>query len=139
MFSTKHSFADMKECNLKKKQTFTKNRGLFAKMQKRCFFLYFLFFGGFVFVFSVFLCFFLCKGPKRQFSSNVRVFFSSLFPQKACFKILLFFLFCFLFCFPYVFPFTIPFFLCFLSIIPFLENIIISGFFCFPFSCLFLS
>ena len=75
VFSAKHNFADMKECNLKK-QKFTKNWGLFAKMQKGVFWHVFWFFGGLVFCFSVFLCFcFVKKGPKGYFPAILEFFF----------------------------------------------------------------
>ena len=53
VFSAKHSFADMKECNLKKTKLI-KNKGLFANMQKG------VFFWSVLFVFLVVLFFFLC-------------------------------------------------------------------------------
>ena len=50
----KRSFADMWECNLTKKQKFSKNR-VACQNAKRCFFLSFFGFGGFVF-FSLCFC-----------------------------------------------------------------------------------
>ena len=50
VFSGKHRFAEIKECNLKNKNNLPKIRGCFASMQKGVFFcLCFLLFGGFVF------------------------------------------------------------------------------------------
>ena len=84
-----------------------KNRGWFARMQKGVFFRHFFGFGGFVFFFSVFLCFcFVPNSPKWLFSCIFRGFLSILFPQKACLKVFLFFLFCF---FAFVFLFKNPF------------------------------
>ena len=61
-----------------------------------------LFFG-----FSVFLYFcFVHNSPKWLFSCIFRGFLSILFPQKACLKLFIFFLFCF---FAFVFPFKNPF------------------------------
>ena len=78
------------------------------------------------------------------FSCNFKGFLSILFPQKACPKVFLFFLFCF-FCFCLPFQNSILS-ICFLAISPFLENINIFGFFLFLFLafsflnvCLFLS
>ena len=81
VFSAKHSFAELKECNLKK-QKFTKKKGLFAEMQKGvflvCFFLVVLFFS------SVFLCLcFVKKAQKGYFPAFLEVF-KILFPRKAC-------------------------------------------------------
>ena len=97
-------------------------------------FCHFFGFGGFCFFgFSVFLCFCFHNSPKWLFSCILRGFWSILFPQKACLKLFLFFLFCF---FAFVFPFENPFFLCFLSINPFLGKTLCGGFFCFSFACL---
>ena len=62
VFSAEHCFVDMKECNLKKN---TKNRGLFAKMQKVVFLV--CFFGCLVFFIPVSLCFWyvIFFRPKR--------------------------------------------------------------------------
>ena len=66
-------------------------------MQKGVFFRHFFGFGGFVFLLSVFLCFcFVQNSPKWLFSCIFRGFLSLLFPQKACLKVVLFFLFCFI-------------------------------------------
>ena len=70
VFSAKHSFADMKECNLKK---ITKIGGCLPKC-KKVFFWYVFGFWVVLFFFSVFLCFCFEKGPKRLFSCNFRVF-----------------------------------------------------------------
>ena len=142
MFSAKHSFADMRECNLKKNQKFNKNRGWFARMQKGVF-CHFLGFGGFVFFSLCFCASVLYKiAQNGYFPACLRGFLSILFPQKACLKLFLFFLFCF---FAFVFPFKNPFFLCFLSINPFLEKtlcgvsfVFLLLAFSFPNVCLFI-
>ena len=94
---------------LEQKQKFTKNRGCLPKCKK-------VFFWYVCFCFLVVLFFVACvlvlvfckkKGPKRLFSCNFRGFLSILFPQKACLKVFLFFLFCF---FAFVFPFKTPFY-----------------------------
>ena len=132
MFSAKHSFADMRECNLIKKQKFNKNRGWFARMQRGVFFRHFFWFWCFVFLFSVFLCFcFVQNSPKWLFSCIFGGFLSILFPQKACLKVFLFFLFCFV-CFSLPFQKSI-FFIWFLSINPFLQKTFV-GFLFFFFS-----
>ena len=73
---------------------------------------FFLFFGGYVFCCLCFL--FLCFVKKAQKGYFPASFLSILFPQRACFKMLLLFLFCFFFV---VFPFSslskFHFFLCF--------------------------
>ena len=94
---------------LEQKQKFTKNRGCLPKCKKGLFLVCFFFaFWWFCFLLPVFwfLCF-VKKGPKRLFSCNFRGLLSILFPQKACLKVFLFFLFCFFFAF--VFPFKTPF------------------------------
>ena len=121
-----------------KKQKFYKNRGWFARMQKGVFFRHFFGFGGLVFFFSVFLWFcFVENSPKWLFSCIFRGFLSILFPQKACLKVFLFFLFCF---FLLLSSFSkIHFYIFFLSINPFLTKDSLWGFFSFSFACLFLS
>ena len=122
----------MKECNLNKNKNLPKIE-VVCQNAKRSFF------GMFFFCFLVVLFFVACvlvlvfckKGPKRLFSCNFRGFLSILFPQKACLKVFLFFLFCF-FCFCLPFQNSILS-LCFLAISPFLENINIFGFFLFLF------
>ena len=77
VFSAKHSFAEIKECNLKK-QKFTKNRGCLPTC-KKVFFL-------FVFcclVVLFFLCAF-CLDKKKQKGSFPAILEFFLFPQKAC-------------------------------------------------------
>ena len=63
VFSTKHSFADMKECNLKKNRNLPRIRGCLPKCKKVfflvCFFLVVLLFS------SVFLCLCFVKRPKK--------------------------------------------------------------------------
>ena len=87
VFSAKHSFADMKECNLKKTKIYQK-KGLFAKMQKAVFLVCFFVFGGFVFCFSsAFLCLCLVKKAQKGVFLRFERFFKkkkSLFPRKAC-------------------------------------------------------
>ena len=70
-----------------------------------CFF--FCFLVALFFVACVLVLVFCKKGPKRLFSCNFRGFLSILFPQKACLKVFIFFLFCF---FAFVFPFKTPFY-----------------------------
>ena len=72
----------MKECNLKKDKNLTKNKGLFAKMQKAVFWSVFLFFGGFVFSLCVFVLVF-CKKAQETIFLQLRGF-KILFPRKAC-------------------------------------------------------
>ena len=134
VFSGKHSFADVRECNLTKK--INKNRGCLPEC-KKVFFVIFLVLVVLFFCFSMFLCFcFVHNSPKWLFSCIFRGFLSILFPQKACLKLFPFFLFYFAF----VFSFKIHFFFAFCpSTNPFLENISLWGFFCFSFACLFLS
>ena len=75
-------------------------------MQKGVFLWSVFFFGWFCFfLLPVFLCFCFVKRPKRLFSCNFRGFLSILFPQKACFKMFIFFLFCFLSLFSFCLPF----------------------------------
>ena len=116
MFSAKHSFADMRE---QKKKT---KIGVVCQNGQRCFFWSFFGFWWFCFFgFSVFLCFcFVHNSPKWLFSCIFRGFLSILFPQKACLKLSMFFLFCF-FCLCLPFQKSI-FFFAFLSINPFLEK-----------------
>ena len=114
VFSAKHSFAEIKECMLKK-QKFTKNRGLFANMQKGVFCLFFCGFAFFMFLFF----FVWKKAPQRQFLV-VSEFFSFCVPKKPVFEIFLFFLFCFVSLFSFCPPFQNSIvFLWFLSISPF--------------------
>ena len=124
VLSAKHSFADMKECNLKKKQNFAKNRGLFAKMQKG---VYLVCFFGFLVVLFLFLrvfVFLFCKrGPKRLFSCNLD-FVLSCSPKRPIFKILLFFLFCFIFLFSLCLPFQNSSFLWFCPSTPFWKTLL---------------
>ena len=91
-----------------KKQTFTKNRGLLAKMQKGVFLVCFSFLVVLFFFFSVFLCFCFVKSPKKAIPAILELFFYFA-PQKACFEIFLFFLFCF-FLFSFCLPFQNPLF-----------------------------
>ena len=123
---------------LEQKQKFTKNRGCLPKCKKV--FLWLVLF----FVACVLVLVFCKKAPKGYFPAILEVFLSILFPQKACLKVFLFFLFCF-FCFCLPFQNSILS-LCFLAISPFLENISVFGFFLFLFLafsflnvCLFLS
>ena len=87
------------------KTTIYQNKGLFAKMQ-RVFFGLFFFVFWFCFFFSVFLCFCFVKRPKTVFPWVLEVF-SFLSPNRPVFKILLFVLLCF---FPFVLPFKISYF-----------------------------
>ena len=88
--SAKHSFAEIKECNLKQKQTFTKNWGLFANMRKGVYFVCFLVWGCFVF--------FGLEKNKKAIFLQFQSFFSSLCSPKTCLwsPSFLLILFCFL-------------------------------------------
>ena len=87
VFSAKHSFADMKECNLKKKlnKTLPKIGGCLPKCKKVFFVVCFLFFGGFVFVACVFVLLF-CKKDKKAIFLQFWRFFVYFVPQKPVFK-----------------------------------------------------
>ena len=124
VFSAKHSFAEIKERNLKNKKKYQK-WGVFANMQKGVFFV--CVFVVWWFCFSLYVLFSL-------FGEKTKGNFPAILESFS-----FFFLVCYFSGFPFVFPFKTPFFLCFLSINPFLENINIFGFFIFLFSCLFLS
>ena len=63
MFSAKHSFADMRECNLIKKKNLTKIGGGLQEC-KKVFFCHFFGFGGFVFFLCVSVLEFGTKWPK---------------------------------------------------------------------------
>ena len=118
---------------LEKNQNLTKIGGWFARIQKGVF-LSFFSFGVFLLCVSVLL---LClkNFPKLLFSCIFRGFLSILFPQKACLKLFLFFLFFFAF----VFPFKNPFFSLRFVHQPRFRKDSLWGFFCFSFACLFLS
>ena len=134
MFSAKHSLADMRECNLIKKQKLNKNRGWFARMQKGVFFGHFFGFGGFVFFYLCFCAFVLLEiAQNGYFPAFLEGFLSILFPQKACLKVFLFFLFCFFLLWSSLSQ--IHFYICFLSINPFYTRLFV-GFFSFSFACL---
>ena len=101
VFSAKHSFADMKECNLKKKNL-PKIRGCLPKCKKVFFGLFFWFFGFVFFFLCVFVLVFCKKAQKGYFPAILEVFFKFCSPERPVFKILLFFLFCFLFWFSFL-------------------------------------
>ena len=109
VFSEKHSFAIMKECNLKK-TNLPKEGGLFAKTQKGVFCsLVVLFFCCLCFVF----CFFVKRPKKGYFLQFSRVFFFFFLissPKRPVLKCLLSSFSVFFPCFAFVFPFNIPFF-----------------------------
>ena len=121
VFSAKHSFADMRQCNLKKTNNFTKIGGGLPECKK-------VFFGSFLGVLVVFfvsLCF--CAFALYTIAQNGYIpaflevfclFCSHKRPVFNCFFSSYFVFFAF------VIPFKNPFFLCFLSINSFLENII---------------
>ena len=138
----KHSFADMKECNLKKTTIYQK-WGVVCQNAKRCFiwpvFLFFFFY------LCVFVLLFCTKGLKGYFLAILDLFFF-LFcsPKMPVFKILLFFLFSFSF-FPFCFPFQNSIFALLFVHQPLLETLLILlslVFICLAFSfpnvCLFL-
>ena len=91
VFSAKHSFADMKGCNLKKNKNLAKTRGCLPNCKKVFFGVCFLggVFGGFVF-FSVFLCF--CKKAQKGYLPAILDLVSVLVcsPKRPLFKIVLF-------------------------------------------------
>ena len=109
MFSAKHSFVDMKECTLIKNKNFTKIGGGLPECKKVFFFVTFLVFGGFVFFFSVFLCFcFVQNSPKWLFPAFLEVFClfcSHKRPVLKCFfsSYFVFFAFVFLFKNPFLY------------------------------------
>ena len=121
MFSAKHSFADMRECNLKQTKNLTKIGGGFPECEK-------VFFGSFFgfwwFCFVVSLCFcafaFYTIAQNGCFPAFAEVFCPFCSHKRPVFDCLFssYFVFCF------VFPFKNPFFLWFLSINPFLEKIL---------------
>ena len=137
MFSAKHSFADMRECNLIKNKNLTKIGGGLPECKKVFFFVTFLVLVALFLLFSVFLCFcFVQNSPKWLFSCIFRGFLSTLFPQKACLKVFLFFLFCFFLLLSSLSK--IHFLFAFYPSTPFTEDSL-WGFFSFSFACLFLS
>ena len=137
VLAPKHSFADMRECNLnKKKQKFTKNKGLFAKMQKVFFWSVFCFL-----VFFFFLCVFVlvfCKKAHKVFSCNFRGF-KICSPKGLSLKSFFSSYSVFFLGFPVSSLSEIHFFFAFCPSTSFFQNIIIFGFFCFSYFCLFLS
>ena len=120
VFSAQHSFAEIKEGELK-----NNNLPKFGCCLPTCI-VYFCFFGGFVFCFSVFLLFCLAKKPNKVIFLQFLSFFVP--PKSLCLK-----------CFLSLFYFVIPFeniFICFLPINltnPLLENIYLFVFVCFFF------
>ena len=84
MFSAKHSFADMRECNLRKNKTFTKIGGGLPECKKVFYLFTFL---VLVVLFFVSLCFcgfvLLKKAQKGHFPAILEVFVYFV-PQKAC-------------------------------------------------------
>ena len=101
VLSAKHSFAEIKECNLKKKQNFTKNWGLFANMQNGVLFCFLCFLALW---FSPLCCF---KPKTGYFPAGFH--FSICSPKGPSLKSF-FSSYYFFPCFPFVFPFKIPFF-----------------------------
>ena len=81
VLSAKHSFADMKESNLKKKNSPQKIRGCLPKC-KRCFLVCFVFFGGFVFLCFVLVLF--VKSLKKGYFPTILEFLFYFVPTKAC-------------------------------------------------------
>ena len=133
-FSAKHSFAEVEECNLKKKQELTKNRGGVCQHAKRCFcYLFLLLFGGFGF--SLFFIF-LEKSQKGYFPSILEFFFLS--PKGLSLKSFFSILFSFL-----VFLLSslskLHFFLCLFVHQPLFGKHSYFWFLYLSFSCLFLS
>ena len=115
----------MKECNLKKTTNSPKIRGCLPT-HKKVFFLFF--FVVVLFSFCSVCLFFLWKGPERLFPAVLEAF-TLLLPKRLVFNIPLFFLFQFFSLFSFCLPFQHSIlFLWFLSINPFLENILFSLF-----------
>ena len=129
VFSLKHSFVDMKECNLKSKNL--PKIGVVCQNAKS-FFLGLCFFAFWWFCFFVACAFVLvfCKnGPKRLFSCNFRGFCLFCSPERPVLKC--FFSSYSVFFLVFLFPsLSKSFFLWFLSINPFLEKILCGGFVC---------
>ena len=132
VFSAKHSFAEIKECNLKKKTNLPKIGGCLPTCKKVFFCL--------CFCCLVVLFFFACiiffdlekKKPNVLF-----LFFSFFVPKRLVFKILLFFLFYFLFWFSFCHPFQNSiFFFDICPSTPFWKTLIFC-FFNLSFACLF--
>ena len=94
VFSAKHSFAEIKECKLKK-QKFTKNRDCLL-IRKNNFGILFLFWVVLFFVFCIFVLLFCTKAKKGYIFSCFRVFFV---PPKSHFSYFVFLSFSF--CLPF--------------------------------------
>ena len=130
VFSAKHSFADMKECNLKK-QKLPKIGGCLPKCKKVFFVVFFLFFCGFL---CLCYCVFVCKKAQKAIFLQFRDSLSTLFPQKTCFRMFIFFLFCLLSLFSFCLPFkTSIFSLLFVHQPLFGKDSLWGGFFCLSF------
>ena len=141
MFSAKHSFAEIKECNLKK-QKCTTNWGCLPTCTKVFFW----------FVFCYLVCIFLFvffvrkNAPQRLFSAVLAFLFSILFPPKACLQYPSFLPIQFFSLFSFCLPFgNSIIFLCFCSATPFWKRsflgLLLSFIFvafCFVNVCLFL-
>ena len=121
MFSAKHSFVDMKECNLNKNKNLPKI-GVVCQNAKRSFFgMFLLLFGGFVFCCLCFCLVFCKKAQKGYLPAILELFCLFCSHQRPVWKC--FFSSYFVF-FAFVFPFKNPFLICFLSINPFLKKIL---------------
>ena len=135
MFSAKHSFVDMKECNLNKNKNLPKI-GVVCQNAKRSFFgMFFLLFGGFVFCCLCFCLVFCKKAQKGYFPAILEVFCLFCSHQRPVLKC--FFSSYFVFCFCVPFQKSI-FYLLFIHQPLFTEDSL-WGFFSFSFACLFLS
>ena len=116
VFSAKHSFADMNECNTTRKQNITKIGVCLPKCKKVIFFgQCFCFFGGFDFSFLCFCASVCKKAQKGKFPSMLEVFFLFCFPKRPVLKSF-FCSYSVFFCFPLSSLQSSILLLCFLSI-----------------------
>ena len=135
VFSAKHSFEDMKECNLKKNKNLPK-MGVVCQNAKRSLFgMFFCFLVVLFFVACVFVLVFCKKAQKGYFPAILEVFCLFCSHQRPVLKC--FFSSYFVF-FAFVFPFKNPFLFVFIHQPLFTEDSF-WGFFSFSFACLFLS
>ena len=119
MFSVKHSFAEIKECKLKKPKIYQK-LGAVCQHAKVFLFVFCFFFFSLCFFLFVFACLVWKKPPKGYFLA-VSEFFLLFVPPKGLSLISSYSV---LFpCFPFVFPFKIPYFSLLFVHQPLLENV----------------
>ena len=123
-----------------KKNRILPKTGVVCQNAKSCFWSVSFVFWWSYFFSSLFLCLCFVKRPKKGYFLAIwDVFLNFVPPRGLSLKSFFSSYSVFFLGFPFVPPFKIPFFLCFLSINPFFENILIWGFFYFSFSCLSLS